>query len=327
MGLQGRHAHRAFFAATLCALVNGSGSGLAQTSSTAGIEDALQNITTLSRPGRIGYATFWDGNKYVQCRRQPDRSLRCEAAGTTMQPSMRAVLTGERQARLTGQGWILDAGFGNYVRTFAAEVPTAELAGIILRTLAESYAVDITNLEIKTAWVADVPCPPRNGFSQNLAGMVSDAPSMRTTAIHACSYSANVKTPQKATSTEQLYSMYGPTVAAEIQRLRVNAREKVWVVFEAAIGYVQCAPRASTAIYCEAQSAESWAGLAAILTPERVARLHKAGYASPGRAPNYWKTYQAGKYSDAAIAKEILTLLYEVYGYAGAIRLNIKTEG
>jgi hypothetical protein len=37
------------------------------------IDEALQNITALVRPGRIGYATSWDGNKYIQCRRLPER--------------------------------------------------------------------------------------------------------------------------------------------------------------------------------------------------------------------------------------------------------------
>ena len=41
----------------------------------------LENITNLNRPGQDGYATVWDGNKYVQCKRLSDRNLRCEAAG------------------------------------------------------------------------------------------------------------------------------------------------------------------------------------------------------------------------------------------------------
>src|SRR3954447_6774118 len=64
------------------------------------IDEALQNIAALVRTGRVGYATFWDGNKYIQCRRMPERTLRCEAAGTSMQPSLRSVLTGERRAPL-----------------------------------------------------------------------------------------------------------------------------------------------------------------------------------------------------------------------------------
>src|SRR6476660_201002 len=71
------------------------------------VDEALQNITALVRAGRIGYATIWDGNKYVQCRRRPDRAMRCEAAGASMQPSLRSVLTGERLNRLAALGWVL----------------------------------------------------------------------------------------------------------------------------------------------------------------------------------------------------------------------------
>src|SRR4051812_20327380 len=67
----------------------------------ARIDEALQNIGSLVRVGRIGYATIWDGNKYVQCRRMPDRALRCEAAGSSMQPSLKNVLTGYRLTRLS----------------------------------------------------------------------------------------------------------------------------------------------------------------------------------------------------------------------------------
>ena len=62
-----------------------SASGLADPApqgSKSRIEAALaKNIMSLDRPGQDGYATIWDGNKYVQCGRRQDRSLRCEAAG------------------------------------------------------------------------------------------------------------------------------------------------------------------------------------------------------------------------------------------------------
>jgi hypothetical protein len=291
------------------------------------IDEALQNITTLVRSGRVGYATFWDGNKYVQCRRLLERELRCEAAGTSMQPSLRNVLAGDRLSRLAALGWVLDPSFGNYVQIFPADMPSIRVADQILRTLTEVYDADVAGLQIQTSWVADIPCPPRNGPSQNLAGIVNDAPSMRATAVRTCSYAPSPKTPQTAGSAAELIALYGATVTAEIQRLRINVTRRVHVVFSAGIGYVQCMPETpSPAIYCEAQSAESWAALATILTPERVSRLRSVGYTDPGRAPNYWKSYPFDKFSDAAIANEILTILYDVYGYAGATKLKISTE-
>ncbi len=63
-----------------------------------------------------------------------------------------------------------------------------------------------------------------------------------------------------------------------------------------------------------------------MLTPDRIARLHAAGYADPGRGPNYWKTYAINQFDDAAIARELLTVLHDVYGYTGLPQLKVKTE-
>jgi hypothetical protein len=320
-----RPAWLALIAATLM-LVGGMDRCRAQTTN-ARIDEALQNITTLIRAGKIGYATFWDGNAYVQCRRMPERQLRCEAAGTTMQSSLANVLTGDRLTRLAALGWVLDPSFGNYAQTFPADMPTGRVADHILRTLTEAYNASAAELEIQTAWIVDMPCPPRNGPSQNLAGIVNDAPSMRPTAVRSCSYVPPEKTAQPVASAAELIALYGPTASAEIQRLRINLTRRIHVIFDAGIGYVQCTPDPpAPLIYCEAQSAESWAPLAALLTPERTARLHAIGYNDPGRAPNYWKNYPLDKFSDAAIANEALTILHEVYGYNGAIKLKMKTE-
>ena len=293
------------------------------------VEAALQNILNLDRPGQDGYATIWDGNKYVQCKRLPDRGLRCEAAGALMQPSLERILTPERVAQLAALGWRLDPSFGNYAQTFPAGIATAAVAEKILQVLATAYDADIANLEVQSRWVKSELCPPRNGPTQNLAGMVNDAPSMAATAIYACAYKPkqNAGPNLPLGSTGELIDFYGVKVTNEIQRLRVNIDRKVYAIFEAGIGYVQCRPDARPpTIYCEAQSAESWDALASILTPDRVARLHAAGFADPGRAPNYWKTYQLDQIDDAGIAREILTILHDVYGYNGLPALKVKTD-
>ena len=91
----------AMSATTVVALLFSSGPSFAASprTSQSHVQAALDNITTLSRPRKDGYATMWDGNKYVQCRRLPDRSLRCEVAGTLMQSSLERVLTPERVVR------------------------------------------------------------------------------------------------------------------------------------------------------------------------------------------------------------------------------------
>ena len=326
MKTSGFRLYLAAAATVMSAMIGAANPGVAQTPA-ARIEAALQNITDLVRSVRVGYASFWDGNKYIQCRRIAERELRCEAAGTSMQPSLRTVLTGERIGRLASLGWILDASFGNYAQTFPADRSTASIAALLEQTLAEAYGAKIAELEIQTSWVADVTCPPRNGPSQNLAGMVNDAPSMRFATLRTCSYTPPASLPQPVSSATELIARYATTTTAEIQRLRINATRRVHVSFNAGIGYVQCTPETpSAAIYCEAQSAESWAPLATILTGERIARLHSAGYADPGRAPNYWKSYPVDQYNDAAIAAELLTILYEVYGYAGVPKLKVLTE-
>ena len=79
-------------------LSSGPGFAASPQANQSRVEGALDNITALNRPRHDGYATVWDGNKYVQCKRLPDRSLRCEAAGTLMQSSLERVLTPERLA-------------------------------------------------------------------------------------------------------------------------------------------------------------------------------------------------------------------------------------
>jgi hypothetical protein len=291
------------------------------------VEAALQNILALQRPGQDGYATTWDGNKYVQCGRAPRGGLRCEAAGALLQPSLQGVLTPDRVARLVALGWRRDPHFGNYVQTFPAAATPGQVAGAVVEALQDGYSAELIRLEVQTDWLASEPCPPRNGFSQNLAGMIDDAPAMAATAIHACAYAPPPKPMPSAGSAELLIELYGPRASAEIQRLRVNLERKVFVVFDAGIGYIQCQPQTGPdVIYCEAQSPDSWAALSSVLTPDRVAKLRAAGYADPGRSPNYWKDYPLDKYDDAAIAHEVITLLHDVYGYTGAEQLTIKTE-
>ena len=295
------------------------------------VEAAIATIRALERPGRDNLATVWDGNKYVQCRIMRDRSLLCEAAGNLMQPSMERILTPERIGRLAAMGWQLDPSFGNYTETFSPEMSALEIAGKILEALSQGYDADTRNLEVETSSIRSEPCPPRNGPSQNLAGMISDAPSMRAVSIHACAYApADSGPPRKlgpdATAAD-LIQLYGPRVTVEIQRLRVNMRRHAYAVFDAGLGYVQCGTDSEPdGFYCEAQSADSWPALAAVLTDARIARLHALGFADPGRAPNYSKTYPAKDTNDSDLANEVLTILHDVYGYYGATKLAVETE-
>jgi hypothetical protein len=295
------------------------------------VEAALTNIVTLLRSNQDGLAAFWDGNKYVQCRRMADSALRCEAAGTLMQPSLARVLTPERVARLAALGWQLDPSFGNYVQTFPAGIGMRQIADRVLNVLREAYDADLTQLEVRTDWIKSEPCPPRNGPTQNLAGMINDGLAMAATAVYGCSYKPAPETgpaPLIRAKAEVL-DLYRARVIGEIQRLRVNIDRPdfVFVVVDTGAGYVQCGPeRSAQAIYCEAQSVESWPVLARILTPDRVAALHAAGFADPGRSPNYSRNYPAGEFTDGAIAEALLSILCDVYGYNGVPALVFQSE-
>jgi hypothetical protein len=246
-----------------------------------------------------------------------------------MQTSMRYVLTPARTQRLAALGWKIDPAFGNFAQTFPARMPLGEVADRILVTLAEGYDADVAHLEVESNWIASEPCPPRNGPNQNLAGLINDAPSMAATAVHDCAYDAedNPAIPSSPLSTSDLFGLYGGRVTGEVQRLRINLDRRIWMILDTDLGYVQCQPQTEpAAIYCEAESADSWPALASVLTPDRITRLHAAGFADPGRAPNYSKTYLLAQADDAAIAKELLAILHDVYGYGGAPKLGVKTE-
>ena len=117
------------------------------------IEAGLDNISTLVRPLHVGYATMSDGNKFVQCRRLQTGEMRCEAAGSLMQPSLDRALTLKRRAFLEAQGWLIDPAFGLYQRTFAADRSLAEIADAIRLVLVQGYAADPTRIETQTQWL------------------------------------------------------------------------------------------------------------------------------------------------------------------------------
>jgi hypothetical protein len=325
-----RHAATAALAAIVLssACLSAAADEIAPPEIKALVVDALSNVLSLERPDQDGYATLFDGNKYVQCGRAPDKGLRCEAAGSLLQSSLARVLTPERVAQLTALGWRLDASFGNYVRTFPPGATTDQVADAILQTLGEAYGADLPELQAMTAWLPSEPCPPRNGPSQNLAGMIDNSRAMAKYAIHACAYIVKPDEPTlSANNVDDLSALYGARMTGEIQRLRVNLDRNVFAVFDAEIGYLQCAPEQKPpAIYCEAQSADSWPALASVLTPDRVARLHAAGFVDPGSAPNYSRKYPLAQFDDATIARELLAVLHDVYGYTGQPKLKVKTE-
>ena len=91
-----------------------------------------------------------------------------------------------------------------------------------MQTLKEGYDADLGNLQVQTNWIKNEPCPPRNGPSQNLAGMINDDPAMASVAIRGCSYMPNQEPAPLVQTSADLIKIYGARVSGEIQRLRVN---------------------------------------------------------------------------------------------------------
>jgi hypothetical protein len=293
------------------------------------VEMALDNVTVLVRPGQVGYATAYDGNAFVQCRRWGSGAMRCEAAGILMQPSLKAMLTPERASVLESLGWSLDPAFGLYVQLFPPDLTVAQVAAKVREALVRGYGAVDAQVETRTAWVLDAPCPPRITYSQTLAGIVDNSPAMRSVTRAMCAYVPDRKPAAEGEvqHAADLFKTYAPRLAAEIQRLRINAGRPGFVVVSAGIGYVQCAAEiAPLGIYCEAQSAESWGALQAVLTKPRIAWLHAAGFVDPGRVQNYSKVYRGDALDEQAIARELLEILFEVYGYRGDPALTFKTN-
>jgi len=175
-------------------------------------------------------------------------------------PSVPRLRPPPSSSRLAALGWHLDPSFGNYVQSFPASLATKAIAQKILQALKEGYDADLVGLEIQTDWIKSTPCPPRNGPTQNLAGMINDHPDMAATAVCGCAYKPPPDREAHVRTKAELIAIYGPRAAGEIQRLRINIERRIFVVLDTGGGYIQCAPQtAPPAIYCEAQSAESWA--------------------------------------------------------------------
>ena len=323
----GRASAALALAVILAIPVASAGNSAAPTAVRARVEAAIANAIALVRPNQDGVATAWDANKFVQCRNMVDGVLRCEAAGALMQPTLASQLTPERVAALGAAGWQLDPSFGNYVQRFSNKLSAAELADKLLEALATGYAADLTKIEVSTTWIARVACPPRAGFSQNLAGSINASQDMAAVSVVGCKFTAGDPDATPLATLDALLARDLARVTGEVGRLRVNAAARVFAVFGTGIGYVQCAPEIDPLdIYCEAQSAAEWPALTAILTPERITQLHALGFSDPGRAPNYWQVYDAAEFDDATIARNILTGLFDIYGYRGTPAIKVTTE-
>jgi hypothetical protein len=194
------------------------------------VEAAVANMMSLDRPGQVGLATVFDGNKFVQCRRIDDRSIRCEAAGALMQPSLSYTLTGAKIEAMEAFGWTNDASFGNWIQTFPADGAPQRIANEIETALADVYDADPKTTEAHTDWVAKQACLPRVADKLDRAGSVNVDRRREADVIRACAYTpANDAGPSvKNGDLDDLMAAYGARVSGELQRLRVNLDGEVF---------------------------------------------------------------------------------------------------
>lgn len=296
------------------------------------LEQALATVEQPPHLAQEDLVDIWDHNKTIQCRND-GAGLHCEAGGDRMQPSLSHVLTPERIAQLIKLGWRLDPSFGNYIREIPSGTGPDELADLLLRSLALGYGADLTALNIDSKTIGYDACPPRFGPGQDYAGMIIDDPDNKADAVHACAYTPApdkvellpVKT--AAGPIDDLIASQGATVVPEIQRLLSAHAPHLFLILDSDAGYVQCrTDHTPGELECEAASTDSMPALANQLTPDRVARLHQAGYVDPGPVANYSKTYPANALDAPAVSAELLALLHDVYGYDGSTALEVTTD-
>jgi hypothetical protein len=135
---------------------------------------------------------------------------------------------------------------------------------------------------------------------------------------------------QKVPFNEQpadVVAAYLPAVTKEVARLRAARTPHIWITLDGAQGYVQCKPDLEDkAFYCEGQSAEANDAIAGLFTPGRIAILHMAGFEDPGRVENYSRLFPFRDFQNADLAKLLLVILRDVYGYDGSDLLQAHDE-
>ncbi|HTH99027.1 MAG TPA: hypothetical protein VL574_16540 [Stellaceae bacterium] len=301
------------------------------------VAGAVGNTLMTPQPGQDGLVTVADGNEFVQCRQSSLLpNWRCEAAGTTMQPSLASVLTPARVTQLAALGFKPDPAFGNYVLEVAPTTDPDQLAAAIVQALSQGYGADIAAAEVDARRLTTQACPPRRNFGQDQAGAINTDPAMAGVSTAACSAMdaltaeptdaagadarpTRMPTPNKVP--KDVVTAYGPTVAKEMARLRRARTARIWITLDGADGHIQCRPDpADRAFACEATAA---AGKSA---PQHVGLLHMAGFSDAEGAPNHTRRFPYRQFSDVQMARLLMTLLRDVYGFDGSSFLHAHDE-
>jgi hypothetical protein len=328
----------------LCASMFLSGAAMAGPRPNAEITDGIAAVLLAENDKTDGILTVSDNNLYVQCLNShllPQ--WRCESAGLEGQPWLHHVLTPERQAKLAALGFAPDPDTGNFAALIAKTTAPDALAGTILRVLTEAYGVQPEEIDVVAEKLRAARCHRRIKAGHDRGGAIlTRAIGLKQDAEKNCKKKSRPGEAEAADDDDDsggddtvpaaapgidIDARYLTPMAAALERVQ-RAGPHAYVIFEAAPAYVQCKHDADgKRMYCEAASADAVGKqVARILTPERQAKLIAAGFAPPGRVMNYSRFYPDAEYDMPLLAKALLRILKEAYGYQGAPAMNVRTE-
>ncbi len=319
------------------------GAALAEPATKAEIARGVAAVLLVESEKTDGILTVSESNLYVQCLDSHFLAeWRCESAGSEGQPWLSHVLTSDRQTKLAGLGFAPDPETGNFVALLPKTIAPEALAGMILQVLTEVYGAKPEEIGVKAEKLRSAHCHRRIkarhdrgrailtktiGFKQDAEKNCKSKSQPGSAETAADNDSDEGATAAVAAPGIDVDARYLTPMAAELDRLR-KAGPHAHVIFSAELAYVQCKHDAEgKRMYCEAASADAVGKqVARILTPERQAKLIAAGFAPPGRVMNYSRFYADAEYDTPLLAKALLRILREAYGYKGAPAITVRTE-
>lgn len=318
------------------------GTARAEPTPKTAINEGIAAVLLVTNDKADGILTVSESNLYVQCL---DSHLlpqwRCEAAGIEGQPWLRGVLTPEHQAKLAALGFLPDPETGNFVAQPPKAIAPETLAGTILQVLTDIYGAKPEEIDVKAEKLRASRCHRRikPGHDRGRA-ILTRSIGFKQDAEKTCKLKSHTGETRDANDADDddtdpapaapgidVDARYLAPMAAELDRVR-RAGPNAHVIFIATPTYVQCLHDSEgKRMYCEAASEDAVGkSLAHILTPERTAKLIAAGFAPPGRTMNYSRFYPEAEYNMPLLAKALLRVLKEAYGYQGAPPMNVATE-
>jgi hypothetical protein len=314
-------------------------SAVAGTLPAAQIADGVKAVLVQENAKTDGILTVRDDNQFVQCLGSHFLpTWQCEAAGFEGQPWLHHVLTVERQANLVRLGFKPDPKFGNFTALVPKTTTPDALAGLLIQVLTEGYGVKPADIEFKAERMASRRCHRRIKADHELGGLIQtptiglSRDAEKGCGMESNSAAMNYDDPSAiipAATGIDVDARYLPAMTKELQRVEGMGKGiEAFVIFVTGPAYVQCQhDDEGRRMYCEAVSEDSVGKpIERILTPEGKAKLLAAGFAPPGKTMNYSRFYPSDQYDMTALAKILLDLLKNVYGYEGEPPMRLTTE-